>query len=166
MGDRGKNSSSTLSPDTYHPSPKGKEMNDHTVLKVIVRLLLPFILMYAFYVQFHGEASPGGGFQAGIIFASGFIVYSLVYDIELLKRIMPLMAVRVISALGILLYAGTGIVSIAKGGNFLDYSFLRLDNLQGQELGIMLIEIGVGMTVFSVIMLIFYSFGERPGNDA
>ena len=139
-------------------------MDDNTVLKIVVRLLFPFILIYALYVQLHGEFGPGGGFQSGIIFAAGFIVHSLVHNIESVKRILPLAAVRIISASGILFYAGAGVVSMAMGGKFLDYSVLLADKIQGQKLGIMIIEAGVGITVFSVIMLIFYSFGERSSN--
>ena len=39
------------------------------MLRVVVKLLIPLILLYALYVQFHGDYSPGGGFQAGVIFA-------------------------------------------------------------------------------------------------
>ena len=106
-----------------------------------------------------------GGFQSGVIFAAGFIVYSLVHDIESVKKILPLFVVQVLSIFGLLAYAGVGIVSISMGGKFLDYSVLLADKTQGQKLGIMLVELGVGITVFSVIMLIFYSFGERSAND-
>lgn len=121
--------------------------------------------MYAFYVLLHGEYGPGGGFQSGVIFAAGFVVYSFVYDLESLKNIISQMLLKVIASLGILIYAGVGIVTILKGGKFLDYSVLMLDKVQGQKLGIMLVEVGIGVTVFSVVMLIFYSFGERSGGD-
>jgi len=42
----------------------------HEVLQVISKLLIPFILLFALYVQFHGDYGPGGGFQAGVIFAA------------------------------------------------------------------------------------------------
>ena len=140
-------------------------MND-VVLRIVVRLLLPMILMYALYIQLHGEYSPGGGFQAGVIFAAGFIVYSLVHDLDSVKKIIPPLFVRITAALGIFLYAGIGVLTMGMGGKFLDYSALHSDKLSGQNIGIMLVELGVGLTVFAVIMLIFYSFGERSNNDA
>ena len=141
-------------------------MHDIVVLKVVVRLLLPFILVYALYIQFHGDFSSGGGFQAGIIFAAGFIVYSLVNDLASLQKIIPFLAVRIIAALGILIYAGVGVASMLMGGKFLSYSAFNSIPTEGQKLGIMLVEIGVGFVVFAVIMLIFYSFGGRSDNDA
>lgn len=140
-------------------------MHEHVVLKVVVRLLLPFIMMFAFYIQFHGEYSPGGGFQSGVILAAGFIVYSFVYDLERLKGLISNLCLRICAAVGVLIYASVGVISMAKGGKFLDYSVLMVERLQGQHLGVMLVEIGVGITVFSVVMLIFYSFGERAGDD-
>lgn len=140
-------------------------MHDIVVLRVIVRLLLPFILMYALYIQFNGSFGPGGGFQAGVIFAAAFVVYSLVNDIDSLKKIISVLAVRIIAALGILIYSLVGVVSMLMGGKFLGYSVFAEESVKGQELGIALVEIGIGLTVFAVIMLIFYSFGERSGHD-
>ncbi len=135
---------------------------NHQIIKTVVRLLLPFILLYAFYIQWHGEISPGGGFQSGVIFASAFIVYSLVYDIESIKKILSVTMLQFISVIGVLIYACTGLATIILGGNFLSYNYLADNAISGQKLGIMLVEAGVGLTVFSVIMLIFYSFGDRP----
>ncbi len=141
------------------------KMYDHVVLKVVVKLLLPFILMYALYIQAHGEYSAGGGFQAGVIFAVAFIAYSFTHDLESLQRILSLNLVRIMAVMGVLLYAGVGVVAMLVGGNFLNYSVFMLDNVQAQKIGIMLVELGVGITVFAVIMLFFYSFGGRSGND-
>ena len=141
-------------------------MHEIVVLRVVVRLLLPFILMYALYILFHGELSPGGGFQAGVLFAAGFVVYSLVNDIGSLKKIVQLFIVRAVAAIGVLLYAGVGIASMLMGGRFLGYSVLSSVATDGQRLGIMLVETGIALSVFGVIMMVFYSFGERSGNDS
>lgn len=141
-------------------------MHDIVVLKIVVRMLLPLILMYAFYIQFHGGFSPGGGFQAGIIFAVGLIAYSLVNDIGSLKKNMSIFLVRIIAATGILIYSIVGVVSMFMGGRFLEYSIFTAIPEIGQKLGIILVEIGIGLTVFAVIMLIFYSFGERSDSGS
>jgi len=122
--------------------------------------------MYALYILFHGEVSPGGGFQAGVIFAAGFIAYSLVNDLASLQKILPHFVVRIINALGVLIYAGVGVTTMFMGGRFLGFSAFRVLPADGQKLGIMLVEVGIGMVVFSVIMLVFYSFGERSGDDS
>lgn len=135
-------------------------MNDYLVLRVVTKLLTPFILLFALYVQFHGDFGPGGGFQAGVIFASGFILYALIFGIENAERILPDGILRSGMAGGVLLYAGVGIVSLLMGGNFLDYSVLQHDPVHGQHLGISVIEFGVGTTVSCVMITVFYTFAR------
>jgi len=136
-------------------------MEHHLVLRVIAKLLIPLILIFALYVQFHGDYGPGGGFQAGVIFASAFILYSLVFGVENARSVISFNLLRVISALGLLLYIAVGIVALISGGNFLDYNVLLSDPVHGQHLGILVIEFGVGMTVAAVMMMIFFVFA-RP----
>lgn len=136
-------------------------MQEYTLIRTVVRLLAPFIFLYGLYVQLHGEYSPGGGFQAGVICASVFIVYGLVYGLKYVQGTLPMATLKVLCSLGLLIYAGVGVTTMLLGGNFLDYSFLHSSAVTGQQLGITVIELGVGLTVFSVIMIIFYTFGER-----
>jgi len=136
-------------------------MEHHLVLRVIAKLLIPLILIFALYVQFHGDYGPGGGFQAGVIFASAFILYSLIFGVENARTVISFNLLRVVSALGLLLYIGVGVVALISGGNFLDYNVLLSDPVHGQHLGILVIEFGVGMTVAAVMMMIFFVFA-RP----
>jgi len=131
------------------------------VLRVIAKLFFPLILLFALYVQFHGDYGPGGGFQAGVIFATGFILYALGYGLGNVQRIIPHQLLRTMMAVGVLIYAGVGIISMLLGGNFLDYSVLADDPVEGQHLGILLIELGVGITVAAVILIIYYGFVSR-----
>jgi multicomponent Na+:H+ antiporter subunit B len=133
-------------------------MRHHLVLHVIAKLLIPAILVFALYVQFHGDFGPGGGFQAGVIFASAFILYGLIFGVETLQRVAPPRLVQVLMAVGIVLYAGVGFDSLLLGGNFLDYSVLADEAMAGQHLGITLIELGVGTSVAAVMINIFYGF--------
>lgn len=136
-------------------------MKDQLVLRVVSRFLIPFIIMYALYIQLHGEYSPGGGFQAGVIFASAFILFCLIHGLKKTLDIISLDMLRVSSAIGVLLYAGVGVVTLLMGGNFLDYSVLLSNPQSGQKLGILLVELGVGITVFSVMLLFFILFVQR-----
>lgn len=131
------------------------------VLRIAAKMLIPLILMFALYVQFHGESGPGGGFQAGVIFAAAFILYALVFGMGAARGVAPERALRVLAALGVLLYYGVGLASLFAGGNFLDYNVLAQDGVSGQHLGIFLIELGIGITVASVMVIIFYAFAER-----
>ncbi len=143
-------------------------MKSFPIIRVVTKLLIPYILLFGCYVQFHGDFGPGGGFQAGVILASALILYALVFNLKAAKRVAPPRAVEIMIALGLLLYAGTGAASLFFGKNFLDYSALK-HNLpheyfpSGQHLGIFLVELGVGITVTAVMIMIFYVFaGRRP----
>ncbi|MDJ0957081.1 MAG: Na(+)/H(+) antiporter subunit B [Arenicellales bacterium] len=133
-------------------------MEHHIVLRVVAKLLIPVILLFALYVQFHGDYGPGGGFQAGVIFGAGLILYALIFGLQTIKKVVTPSFVHYMSGVGLLLYAGVGVISLFKGGNYLDYSFLSADPVHGQHLGILLIELGVGITVAFVMVSLFYAF--------
>lgn len=136
-------------------------IGDQLVLRVMVKALLPFILLYALYVQFHGDYGAGGGFQAGVIFATGFVLYDLVFGEGDARLVVSPLWLNRLAALGVLLYGGVGVFSVISGKNFLDYSALAEDPIAGQHLGILLVELGVGITVFAVVLTIFYAFSGR-----
>jgi len=136
-------------------------MKDQIVLRVIAKLFIPFVLLFALYVQFHGDYGPGGGFQAGVIFAAAFVLYTLIFGLEAAKKVAKPRLVQSLVVVGVLLYVGTGIMGIFLGGNFLDYNVLQHDPVHGQHLGILIIELGVGITVASVMITIFFSFAGR-----
>ncbi len=143
---------------SHRVNPRIKKL---VVLRVNSKLFFPLILLFALYVQFHGDYGPGGGFQAGVIFATGFILYGLGFGLGNVQRIIPYRLLRIMMAVGVLIFAGVGMLSMLRGGNFLDYSVLAKDPVTGQHLGIMLIELGVGITVAAVILIIYYGFVSR-----
>lgn len=136
-------------------------MIHHLVLRIIAKLMIPIILLFALYVQFHGDFGPGGGFQAGVLFGAGIILFGLIYGVEHARRVVPPGLVRALVAFGILLYAGVGLAGLLLGGNYLDYGVLAHEPTHGQHLGIFLIELGVGTTVAAVMMTIFFAFAGR-----
>ncbi len=136
-------------------------MEHHRILHVVAKLLLPAILLFALYVQFHGDFGPGGGFQAGVIFGAGFILYALLYGVENASRVAPPAVLRVLVAFGVLLFAGVGVLGLLLGGNYLDYNVLAHDPVHGQHYGILLVEAGVGITVAAVMMTVFFAFAGR-----
>ena len=136
-------------------------MKRHLIPRVIAKLLIPPILLFALYVQFHGDFGPGGGFQAGVIFGAGFILYALLYGVENASRVAPPAVLRVLVALGVLLFAGVGVLGLLLGGNYLVYNVLAHDPVHGQHYGILLVEAGVGITVAAVMMTVFFAFAGR-----
>ncbi len=136
--------------------------DEQSILRIVSKLLLPFILLFALYVQFHGDYGPGGGFQAGVIFATGIVLYGLVFGLKAAETVLPPSWLQVLMPLGVLLYAGVGIVSMFMGGEYLNYNLLdRHDPVHGQHLGILLVELGVGITVAAVMVAVFYAFSDR-----
>ena len=136
-------------------------MKHNLILRFIAKYLFPVIALFAFYVQFHGDYGPGGGFQAGIILSVAFIFYELVFGLKTAEQVVPPHILRILMCTGVLIYAGTGVTTILMGGNFLDYNLLSLNPVEGQHIGILLIEVGVGITVSSVMLIIFFAFAGR-----
>lgn len=133
----------------------------HAILRVISKILIPYIFLFALYVQFHGDFSPGGGFQAGVIFASGIILYTLIFGLERAFETFNPRLFEVFLALGVCIYGGVGVVAMLSGGQYLDYGALTHDPVHGQHLGILLVELGVGLTVTSAMVSIFFAFLNR-----
>ena len=142
------------------PSPVQQQSRD-IVLRVVAKVLIAPIMLYALYVQFHGEYGPGGGFQAGVIFAVGFILYSMVFGLDAVRKVASHGLVQLLSAVGVLIFGCTGLLSFANGKNFLDYSALAGNPVTGQHIGIIAIELGVGITVASVMIMISYLFSAQ-----
>ncbi len=136
----------------------------HVILRVVSKGLIPFIIIYAFYVQFHGDYGPGGGFQAGIILAAAIILHALIFGVPETLKAVPAGLARFIAALGLILYAGVGVWAMLNGGDYLDYDFLVIEEEgghAGQHLGILLVELGVFFTVAGSMLTIFYAFAGR-----
>lgn len=142
--------------------PNTIELQKYIVLRVVSRMLMPYILLFALYVQFHGDYGPGGGFQAGVILASGIILHILFYGHKQTQKVIAPEITCYLMAIGVLIFAGTGIVTLLQGGNFLEYNVLNPNNpIQGQHWGILVIEFGVGLTVAAVMLSLFYSFSKQ-----
>lgn len=135
------------------------------VLRVIAKLLIPFILLFALYVQFHGDFGPGGGFQAGVILAAAVIFYGLIFGLADARRLVPERWVESMMAVGVLIFGGVGLAGLLLGGNYLDYFVLDTDPVHGQHRGIFWIEAGVAVTVSGVMLKIFYMFADRGRVD-
>ncbi len=136
-------------------------MRTNYILRVALKPLIPFIMIFGLYVQFHGDYGPGGGFQAGVIFAAAIILYALVWGPRDALEIFTRRRLETLTACGVLLYGSVGVASMLLGGNFLDYNVLAHDPLHGQHWGILFVELGVGLTVTAVIIGLFLAFVMR-----
>jgi len=136
-------------------------LSEQNVLRVVCKMLFPFIIIFAVYVITHGELGPGGGFQGGVIMAAAFIMYGLVFGVDALTDKIPPRVLDLLMAGGVLLYAGVGLSNLLLGSNFLDYSIMVAGHGKGEPLGMTLVEYGVGITVTTVFITIYISLTER-----
>ena len=145
----------------HHKTP----MRQKPILRVVSKILIPFILLFGLYVQFHGDFGPGGGFQAGVIFAAAFILFAMIYGLNKMRELANPRLIEILVASGVLLYGVVGILTMLLHGNFLEYGVLaHIDPLHpthGQHRGILWIEAGVGITVAAAMIAIFDAFAAR-----
>ncbi|XVN44451.1 MAG: DUF4040 domain-containing protein [Rickettsia hoogstraalii] len=141
-------------------------MNDtvlkaYPIIKYITSFIIPYIILYSIYIQLNGESSPGGGFQAGVIFASSLVAYDLVYGNRKLSRYFPPNVLICIAVLGVAIYAIVGTISLFFNDNYLNYysltNFIN-DKLLAQHIAIVIVEIGIGLTVAAIMYLIYNVF--------
>lgn len=142
--------------------PQSAGLKHHLIPQVVGRLLIPFIVLFGLYVQFHGEYGPGGGFQAGALIATGVILYALLEGEGAALQAVPRPVLMALVIGGASLYGAVGLLCILLGGNFLEYSVLSGNPVSGQQIGILLIEAGVGMAVCGALLSIFHAFAARP----
>ena len=136
-------------------------MREQIIVRVGAKVLTPFIIVFGFYVHFHGDFGPGGGFQAGVILAGAVILYAIIFGVRAAQRVVPQWLVAILVPVGILIYSLTGAFSFIYGMNYMDYAALAHDSKHGHHLGILLVEAGVIVTVASTMTAIFYAFVER-----
>ena len=140
-------------------------MRGDLILRVLAKLLIPFILLFGLYVQFHGDFGPGGGFQAGVILAAAVIFYGLIFGLDDARRLVPEGLVESMMAIGVLISGGVGVAGLLLGGHYLDYFVLDPNPVHGQHRGIFWVEVGVAVTVAGVMLKVFYMFADRSKAD-
>jgi len=135
------------------------QISDDIIIKTLARVLVPFILLYALYVIMHGHHSPGGGFQGGVILGASLVLLVITHGLKDIHKRISEKSVAIFSSLGVLIYAGIGVLCLILLGNFLDYSklaiLLNVPLAQARSLGILGVEIGVGLAVMAVMFSIF-----------
>ena len=136
-------------------------MSRHSILRVVAKFMIPFIILFGLYVQFHGDFGPGGGgFQAGVIIAAGFVLYGLIFGIENARKVVPGLGNPRATGLWRAAVWRNRRCKLFSGGNF-DYNVLANDPVAGQHLGILLVEAGVGTTVAATMMTLFFVFAGQ-----
>ncbi len=136
------------------------DLTDNSVLLRGAQILVPIVMLFASYVLLHGDLSPGGGFQGGVVFANAYILMALIFGLDKTTKYISSFALQVILSVGVLIYSGTGFLTFLIGGSFLEYNVLAHEAFEGQHYGLFLIELGVFFTVFAGISLIIITMME------
>ena len=130
-----------------------------------VRLIVPVIQIFAFYVLAHGHVSPGGGFQGGVLMGASFILVALSWDLETALARFPMNRCIIVAAAGIILYGGIGLLSMFLGGEFLDYAelakVLPVSREMARYYAMLGVEIGVGLTVTAIMFALYANLSSE-----
>lgn len=128
------------------------------------KLLFPAIILLGVYVFIHGHLSPGGGFQGGVIIATGFLLMLLAYENYSVSHT----ALSIVESLAGITFAGVGLLGFMHGGTFLQ-NFLPtgvMNNLfSGGIIPIIYIAVGfkVGAELTGVIYTVLHEKGQSNG---
>lgn len=128
------------------------------VVRVTAAVVSPFIIMYGVYIIMHGHYGPGGGFAGGVFIAVGLILPRLTLPEAVSYQLIPPALGPIAGGIGLLIYLGAGIIPMLSGEAFLDYSVLQIGAMEvarARYLGILIVEVGVGITVFGAMLMIF-----------
>lgn len=138
------------------------------VVRVIAAILAPFIFMFGMYIIVHGHYGPGGGFAGGVFAAVGVVLPRLTLNDSVSYKLIPPAVGPIAGAVGLVIFLGMAIAPMLVGANFLDYGALEnalMDAPRARYLGILVVEIGVGITVFGAMVMIFDVLaGKEPSS--
>jgi multicomponent Na+:H+ antiporter subunit B len=139
------------------------------IIKTSIRLLVPFIQLFGLYVIVHGHYSPGGGFQGGVILGAAFILLALAFDMKTSQEYMTIKANAIMGNAGAAIFVGVGALCAIFGGLFLDYSALDvlipMGPIEWRSFGIFLVEVGVGLAVMSIMVLLYWNLSSGGTMD-
>ncbi|MBI2860578.1 MAG: sodium:proton antiporter [Chloroflexi bacterium] len=136
------------------------QKHESIVIQVVARALVPLILLFGVYVIVFGHYGPGGGFQGGVILATGVILHRLCLGRDFSHRTLPPGLAGGAAIAGLLLFGLMGIVPMVFGGAFLDYAHLPLPGYSTVDLrylGIGIVEVAIGLAVMGASVVIFDS---------
>jgi multicomponent Na+:H+ antiporter subunit B len=135
---------------------------NNVILRTVAQLVVFIILTLAIYLFFSGHHSPGGGFVGGLVLAAAFVLLFIVYDIEQIKKAIPL-DFKKVAAFGAFLSVFTGLGAVFFGSSFLTQAFgyFNLPIFGETELAtVTLFEAGVALAVVGVVCTIMLSITE------
>lgn len=139
------------------------------IIGTTCRLMIPVIQIFALYVVAHGHHSPGGGFQGGVMLGASFILMGLSRDLRSALARFSEKRFLLFACVGIVIYAGFGLLCLLLERNFLDYGILhglfRTDPVMARSHGIFAVEVGVAFTVTAIMFAIYANLSSKGRLD-
>ncbi len=119
------------------------------MFNAIERLALHFVsivvlvaaTIFSIYIHIFGKVTPGGGFQAGALLASGVIIYQTFNQVSIIKN----STLNIVTIFGVMIYLLTGVASLIFGGTLFEFSVFH--SHYGHIIGELLVETGVFLVV-------------------
>ncbi len=142
-----------------------KNSMDDQIVRVISRMIIPFIQVYGIFVVLHGHLSPGGGFPGGAILGASIILYTLVFGAKAGAQLIPHTTSKWLESGAILLFIAIGMIAVGTGRSFLTN---RATGFAMGELGniisagfIPVISVAIGIKVGSTMITLFLTMIDR-----
>ena len=143
-------------------SPKRNVPDPSSATKVLTLGLIGPLVLFGLYVVLHGQLTPGGGFQGGVILATAPLLVYLAGDLKAFKHITSHTLIEVAEAAGAGGYVAIGLAGLVMGANFLQ-NILPLGKTGAINSAgtIFLISVSVGLEVAAGFVLLLHAFLEQ-----
>ncbi|MFT8321342.1 MAG: Na(+)/H(+) antiporter subunit B [Bacillus sp. (in: firmicutes)] len=138
-----------------------KKPND-LLIRSVAKIAVVIIFTFAINLFVSGHHYPGGGFIGGLAFASGVVLLFVAYDIESVRKNMPV-DFKVLAAVGVLIAVLTGVGGMVLNKAFLfqAYGYFNIPIFGKTELATAVIfDIGVALAVIGTALTIIMSIGD------
>ncbi len=131
------------------------------IVRTAIKILTPLFLIFSVYLLFRGHNEPGGGFIGGLIAAMPLTFHAMIYGARETKKMFKINTM-VLIALGLLISASSGLVSIFEGQPFMsslwaDF-YLPIFGKPGTPI---MFDIGVYILVVGIVLRITLNLSEE-----
>ena len=136
------------------------EVRPTLFIRTVTGFLIPFIILFSFYVILHGDVSPGGGFQGGAIIGAVLIISAMVFGPSEFSKLLPDRARIPFEGTAVITFFVTGILGVLSGTNFLTYILPGIaPGLQPilRTLMLLFLEAGIGIGGAVIFVSIFFA---------
>ncbi|MEU3215716.1 MnhB domain-containing protein [Streptomyces sp. NPDC006971] len=126
-------------------------------------IALPVAVLVGLYVVAHGQLSPGGGFQGGVVVATGLHLLYIAVDYRSLERIRPIELYEIGDAAGEAAYLLLGAAGLIGGTAFLANTLLPYGTFNPLSSGgtVPLLNAAIGMEVACAVVVLLARFLDQ-----